>query len=118
MVPLQIVTVVAGLIVLVVKQFWPEFPFSNEQVVAAIVALLGLFGVIVQLRARIRGILGAGEWWKSKALWIAVAGIANIVLLSYVPDFPVAQFDLAALLFWVLAQFGINPELRAQRLIK
>ena len=122
MVPLQIVTVIAGLILAALKQFFPTIPVSEEQIVFIIVTLLGLFGVVVQLRARaqIRKLNpdGGNVILNSKAFWVMVAGLISFVVMAFFPDFPMVNLDIAALLLWVLAQFGMNPQLRAQGLLK
>lgn len=119
MVPLQIVTVVAGLLVMLAKQFYPGFPFDEAQIASFIVFLLGLFGVVVSFRAR--GVLdmnGGDVILKSKAFWIMVAALLNFVVHAFLPDFPLLEADLAAVIFWILAAVGINPELRARGLLK
>lgn len=122
MVPLQIVTVIAGILYSVLKVLFPNLPLTTDQIVFVIVTLLGLFGVVVQLRnqSAIRKFdpNGGNVILTSKAFWIMVAGLVSFVLTSYFPDFPVATVDIAGLLLWVLAQFGINPQLRSQGLLK
>jgi hypothetical protein len=122
MVPLQIVTVIAGIILAALKQLYPTIPITEEQIALAITFLLGLFGVVVQFRARtkIRSLNpdGGNVILNSKAFWVMVAGLLSFVVMAFFPDFPIVNLDIAALLLWVLAQFGINPQLRAQGLLK
>jgi hypothetical protein len=44
---LTIATALAGLIYLIVKQFNPDFPFTQEEVLRAFLFLLGVLGVVV-----------------------------------------------------------------------
>ncbi len=122
MVPLQIVTVVAGLIAFVAKILYPAFPLTTDQIVLIITTLLGLFGVVVQLRnqAKIRKLdsNGGNVVLNSKAFWLMVASIVSLVVTSYFPDFPIAQVDVGTVLLWLVTQVGLNPQLRAQGLIK
>lgn len=122
MVPAQIVTIVAGLILAALKAVYPTIPLTEEQIVMVVTFLLGLFGVVVQVRnrAKVRQLdpNGGNVILTSKAFWVMVAGLISFVVMAYFPDFPMANFDIAALLLWVLAQFGINPQLRAQGLLK
>lgn len=114
MIPAQIVIVIAGLIGAVLRQLFPGFPLSDDQIFMVVVFLLGLVGVVVQARFR-HSLTGADGWLHSKALWLAVAAVANIVLHSYLPNFPLLEADIAGLIFFVLAEFGVNPEVRALR---
>lgn len=121
MIPMQIVVAVAAVLGAILRTLVPGFPLTDEQIVMLAVALLGAIGVVVQLRyGLVRGLTGTDGWLRSKAFWLLVAGVANIVLKAYLPTFPLLEADIAAVLFWALAQFGINPEVRekAMRLLK
>lgn len=122
MIPLQIVTIIAGLILAALKQFFPTIPLTEEQIVLVITFLLGLFGVVVQVmkRAQIRSLNpdGGNVVLNSKAFWLGIASLISLVITAYAPDFPIAQVDIAGVLLWLVAQVGLNPQFRAQGLIK
>src|SRR5512146_3096416 len=113
MVPMQIVVAVAAVIGVILRAFVPGFPLDDAQIVQIAVLLLGLFGVVVQARYGFAA-TGTDGWLKSKAFWLGVAALINLVLHSYVPEFPLLEADIAALIVWGLSQFGINPEIRAK----
>lgn len=48
----QLYVLLAGLIVFVVKQYAPDFPFTETEIVAFFVFVLGLLGVQVEGRQR------------------------------------------------------------------
>ena len=48
----QFYVLLAGLIVFIVKQYAPDFPFSEVEIVAFFVFVLGLFGIQVEGRSR------------------------------------------------------------------
>lgn len=45
-------TLVAGLLAFVAKYFYPDFPFSEVEILAAIIFVLNLFKIKPELRAR------------------------------------------------------------------
>jgi len=45
-------TLVAGVLAFVAKFFYPEFPFSEVEILAAIVFVLNMFKIYPELRAR------------------------------------------------------------------
>ena len=45
-------TLVVGLLVYVVKLFLPAFPLSEENILAVVIFVLGLFGITPELRSR------------------------------------------------------------------
>ena len=53
---------------------------------------------------------------KSRQFWVLVVGVLLFVIQSYVPSFPFDAETILKLLFFVLALFGIEPELRARGL--
>lgn len=115
MIPLQIVVAIAAVLGAILRALIPGFPLTDEQIVMIAVALLGAIGVIVQLRyGLLRGLTGTDGWLRSKAFWLFIAGAANLVLQAYLPNFPLLEADIAALIFWALAEFGVNPEIRAK----
>lgn len=114
---LQFWVLVAGLIAFVAKFFYPDFPLDEQQILAAVLFLLGLIGVTPQARLAMRSsALGLGDLLKSLAFWTMVVGLAEFVIHYYLPDFPLDQANLLAIVIFVLQQFGINPELRARGL--
>ena len=44
---LTIATALSGLVYLVIKQFNPDFPFTEEELLRAFLFLLGVLGVVV-----------------------------------------------------------------------
>ncbi len=122
MVPLQIVTIIAGLVLAALKAFFPTIPLSEEQIVLLITFLLGLFGVVVQLRnrAQLRKLdpNGGNVILNSKAFWLLIASVLSLVVTSFFPDFPIAQVDISGVLLWLVTQAGLNPQFRAQGLLK
>jgi len=48
---------VAGLVAYVVKYFAPDFPFSQDDIVAFFGFLLGLFGIALENKARRAGLM-------------------------------------------------------------
>lgn len=110
-------TAVVALLSFVLKFFWPDFPFDNEQVLAAILFLLGLVGIYPQfMQRRLLG-LTFGDLVKSKAFWTLVAGLGAFVVHFYSPDFPLDEAAILALIVYVLAQFGVVPELRQRGIL-
>lgn len=115
MIPASIVLAVVAVVGMILRALVPGFPLTDQQIYFIVVTLLGLIGVVVQLRyGLLRGLTGTDGWLRSKAFWLLVAGLANIVIKAYVPNFPLTEADVAALIFWVLLQFGIIPEVRAK----
>lgn len=122
MVPAQIVTIVAGLLLAALKAFFPTIPLTEEQIVLVVTFLLGLFGIVVQVRARAKlrqlDPNGGNVILNSKAFWLLIASVLSLVVTSFFPDFPIAQVDIAGVLLWLVAQAGLNPQFRAQGLMK
>lgn len=112
---------VVGLLTFVAKFFLPTFPFDETQVLAAVLFILGLFGVVpaAQASARMRGALatvGAGDILKSLPFWTLVAGLVAFVVNFFAPTFPFAQDAILGFIVFILGLFQINPELRARGL--
>jgi hypothetical protein len=114
-VPLTFVTMLVGLAAFVIKFFYPNFPFDQTQILAAVLFVLGLFGVYPQARARL--LLTVDDLLHSLAFWVLVAGVLNYAVHYYLPNFPVIEADLLAVIVFVLYQFGIVPELRNKDLL-
>lgn len=55
---------------------------------------------------------------KSRQFWVLVVGLLVYVVKLLLPSFPLDENNILALVLFVLAAFGINPELRARGLIK
>ena len=113
---LQFWTMVAGLIAYVVAYYVPTFPLSGEQILAAILFILGLIGVVPQVRANAIG-LAAVPVYKMKAFWVLVVGLTGFVVNYYLPTFPYDTTVILGIVIFVLNQLGINPELRARNLL-
>jgi len=109
---LQFWTMLVAVLAFVAKFFFPEFPFDDTQILAAVLFILGLFGIVPQFR--MRGIFGVTfvDLLKSKAFLTMVAGLVVFVVNHYAPTFPITEVGLVSLFVWVLAFFGIVPELR------
>jgi uncharacterized membrane protein YqjE len=45
-------TLLVGLVVFVVKFFWPAFPLSESFIMTVVLFVLGLFGIVPALRSR------------------------------------------------------------------
>ena len=106
---LQFWTLVAGLVAFVARFFYPAFPFDEQQILAALLFVLGLIGIVPQIRMRSAVPFNL---LKSLAFWVLVVGLVEFVVHYYLPDFPLGQANLLALVVFVLNQLGINPELR------
>lgn len=112
---LQFWVLVAGLVAFVAKFFYPAFPFDEQQILAALLFLLGLIGVVPQARLKA---VGFNDLLHSIAFWTMLVGLAEFVIHYYLPDFPLNQANLLAIVVFVLQQFGINPELRQRGVLK
>lgn len=108
-------SLVAGLLAFILRWYFPAFPFDAVTILAAILFVLGLIGVVPQLRAQ--GALTA-PIVNSLAFWQLVAGLVVFVLHFFAPSFPFDQLAVLAFLLFVLGFFGIHPELRARGLIQ
>jgi len=111
---LQFWTLVVALVVFVLKYFLPGFPLDEQQILAAVFFVLGLLGIVPQLKAR--DVRGAGIL-KSKAFWALVAGLIGFIVHYYAPDFPYDDAVVLSVIIFVLNAIGINPELRARGLL-
>lgn len=54
---------------------------------------------------------------KSAQFWVAVVALVLFVVQAYVPDFPLDEATLLKIVYFVLALFGIYPELRVRGLM-
>ena len=48
---------VVGLLLYIVKQYFPNFPISEEMLLDVVVFVLGLFGVVLESRLRSQNLL-------------------------------------------------------------
>src|SRR5215212_4993978 len=81
-------TLLAGLLTFITRWYFPTFPFDEVTILAAILFVLGLIGIVPQLRAR--GALTVGIV-HSLAFWQLVAGFLAFVLHFFAPSFPFDQ---------------------------
>jgi uncharacterized membrane protein YqjE len=109
-------TLIVGLLAFVVKFFSPSFPFDETQILAAVLFVLGLFGVIPSVRAKGFAAVGAGSILKSLQFWTMVCGLVSFVIHYFAPSFPFAESAILAFVVYVLGFFQITPELRARGL--
>jgi hypothetical protein len=106
-------TMVAGLLAFVAKFFLPSFPLGNAEVLSLILFLLGLFGVVPEARLMAARMgVSVADLLKSKAFWEMVAGLVAFVILFYFPTFPLDANGILGILLFILALFGITPELK------
>ncbi len=54
---------------------------------------------------------------KSAQFWVAVVALVLFVIQAYVPEFPIDEATLLKIVYFVLALFGVYPELRARGLM-
>ncbi len=54
---------------------------------------------------------------KSYQFWVLAVGLVSYVIGLFVPDFPLTQENILAVVLFVLAAFGIKPELQARGLL-
>ena len=107
-------TLIVGLIAFVVKFYQPEFPLSEVNILALVLFVLGLIGVTPTFRAAgLRGAF-AGGIANVLAFWQLVAGFVIFVITYFAPTFPFTTETLLGVILFVLAFFGIKPELRAK----
>jgi hypothetical protein len=113
---LQFVTLIAGFLAYVATFFYPEFPLDEEQILAAVLFLLGLIGIYPTVRA-IRNPLVDDytlvDLFKSLAFWTLVAGLLGFIIRYYKPDFPYADAVILSVIVFLLNQVGIKPEARS-----
>lgn len=107
-------TLLVGVIVFAVKFYQPEFPLSEVNILALVLFALGLIGVTPSIRAAgFRGALNGGIA-ASLAFWQLVAGFVIFVITFFAPAFPFTTATILGVILFVLAFFGIKPELRAK----
>lgn len=112
---LQFWTLLAGLLAFVARYYFPAFPFDEVSILSAVLFILGLIGVVPQLR--MRGALN-GDIVHSLAFWQLVAGIVAFVFHFFAPAFPFDQVTILAGIVFILGLFGVTPELRLRGLVK
>jgi NADH:ubiquinone oxidoreductase subunit K len=107
-------TLIAGLAAFVARWYFPAFPFDAVTILAAILFVLGLIGVVPQLRA-VRALTPPVV--NSLAFWQLVAGVVVFILHFFAPSFPFDSAAILAFVLFVLGFFGVHPELRARGLL-
>lgn len=108
-------TLVAGLLAFLARWYFSTFPFDEVTILSAILFVLGLIGIVPQLR--IHGALTA-PIVNSLAFWQLVAGFVAFVLHFWAPNFPFEQAAILAFILFVLGWFQIHPELHLRGLLK
>lgn len=107
-------TLLVGLAAFALRFYLPTFPFTEAEILALVLFVLGLVGVTPTFRAAgFRKALAAGIA-HSLAFWQLVAGFVSFVILYYAPTFPFGNDVLLGVILFVLSFFGIKPELRAR----
>ena len=108
-------TLVAGLLAFVARYFYPAFPLDYQSILSIVLFLLGLIGVVPQLRMR-----GAftSDIVHSLAFWQLVAGFLAFVIHFFAPSFPFDQTILLGFILFLLGWFGITPEFRLHAQMK
>lgn len=109
---LQFWTLVVGVVSYVVKFFYPEFPLDEQQILSAVLFILGLFGIVPQIRG-IRADLNysISDLFKSLSFWSLVAGLIGFVVRYYRPDFPFNDVVILSVIVFLLNGIGIDPQL-------
>ena len=108
-------TLLAGLLAFVARWYFPAFPLDYISILDLIIFLLGLIGIVPQLRAQ-RALTPSIV--NSLAFWQLVAGFVAFVLHFFAPAIPVDQVAILAIIVFVLGWFNIYPELRIRGLMK
>jgi uncharacterized membrane protein HdeD (DUF308 family) len=114
-------TLVAGFLGFVVKFLFPAFPFGADQILAAIMFILGAIGIVptARLHAAIANrAVNFGDLLKSLQFWSLLAGLISFVVHFYSPTFPFVEAEILALIVYVLSLFDVTPQLRAYNLLK
>ena len=106
-------TLVAGALAYLAKFFLPSFPLDTAGILAVILFVLGLIGVVPQVR-----LMGATfkDLLKSMAFWQIIAGLVWFVAHYYFPTFPLDEVGVLAFVIFILGMFQIDPELRVRGL--
>lgn len=106
-------TLLAGILAFVAKFFFPAFPLGSAEVLALVLFFLGLVNVVPQAR---RQRATFGDLLKSMAFWQMIAGFLSFIALYFFPQFPLDSNGVLGIVLFILALFGINPELRLRGL--
>jgi len=56
-------------------------------------------------------------FWKSLRFWTLFVGLIFYVIKNYIPSFPLDEVQILGIVVFILALFGIVPELRARGVI-
>jgi hypothetical protein len=115
-------TLLAGVIGFAVKFLFPAFPFTADQILVAILFVLGAVGIVptARLRAALRGVKSVAftDLLASLQFWALLAGLVSFVIHFYSPTFPFVDAEILAAFVYILSFFNITPQLRAQGLLK
>lgn len=93
----------AGLVLVVMTAFLPDFPQVDQQIadlgylVSAYILGTGLEGGLTEPGQKFRELL------HSRKLWAALAGLLTLLLRTLVPDFPLADEQLNAIILTLSA---------------
>lgn len=108
-------TLLAGLIAFIARFYFPAFPLDAIAILDLVLFVLGLIGVVPQLR--VQGAL-TGSIVNSLAFWQMVAGLVAFVLHFFAPTFPFDEVVILGFFLFVLGLFNIYPELRVRGLLQ
>lgn len=110
-------TLVAGFLAFVAKFLSPNFPLSNQDILNALLFLLGLFGIVPAARVgalmRSSATVGLVDLLSSLQFWTLLAALASFVIHYYLPEFPFTEVMILSVILYVLEFFGIIPQARA-----
>lgn len=111
-------TLVVGVVAFPARYYLPTFPLDDAGILALIVFILGLIGVVPEVRLiGLRASVITTRIVDSLAFWQLVAALAYFTLNYFAPDLPLDEVAILAVIVLVLSLFGITPELRARGLI-
>lgn len=110
-------TLLVGVLAFALRWYFPAFPLDEASILALVLFLLGLIGITPTLRARGLRALVAPPIVNSLAFWQLVAGFLAFVVHFFAPDFPFSTETILAVILYILAVVGINPELRARGIL-
>lgn len=107
-------TLLVGVVMFVMTFYVPNFPLSQQNVLALVLFVLGLIGVFPTFMALgFRGAL-AGGIVNVLAFWQLVAGFVWFVISYFAPAFPFTVETILGVILFILQIFQIKPELLAR----
>jgi hypothetical protein len=110
-------TLLVGLVLFAVKWYFPTFPLTFEQLLAAVLFFLGLVDIVPTLRAQGLRALATSPIVNSLAFWQLVAGLVAFILTTFAPNIGISPEIVLGVILFVLGLFQVHPELRARGLI-